>query len=209
MERVRRIPDRGDPAESLATVLAYHERTKHHPGRFARSLGHLDWATQPDPFRRFAGAPVLSLELVPFEDHPRYEPAFFLGNVPPVPLGRRWVSHLFQDSLALSAWKQAGAARWSLRVNPSSGNLHPTEGYLIAGLVEGLADKPAVYHYAPHEHALERRVDLSDETWAALAARLDTEAHGRRKADRARGLGIGGARVLGLRVATGAQLSTV
>ena len=172
MERVRRIPDRGDPAESLATVLAYHERTKHHPGRFARSLGHLDWATQPDPFRRFAGAPVLSLELVPFEDQPRYEPAFFLGNVPPVPLGRRWVSQLFQDSLALSAWKQAGAARWSLRVNPSSGNLHPTEGYLIAGPVEGLADQPAVYHYTPHEHALERRVDLSDETWAALAAQL-------------------------------------
>ena len=161
-----------DPAESLATVLAYHERTKHLPGRFARSLGHLDWATQPDPFRRFAGAPVLSLDLVPFDDQPRYEPSFFLGNVPPVPLGRRWVSQLFQDSLALSAWKQAGAARWSLRVNPSSGNLHPTEGYLIAGPVEGLADRPAVYHYAPHEHALERRVDLSDETWAALATQL-------------------------------------
>ena len=162
----------GDAAESLATVLAYHERTKHHPGRFARSLGHMDWATQPDPFRRFAGAPVLSLDLVRFEDQPRYEPAFFLGNVPPVPLGRRWVSQLFQDSLALSAWKQAGTARWSLRVNPSSGNLHPTEGYLIAGPVDGLADKPAVYHYAPHEHALERRVDLSDETWAALAMQL-------------------------------------
>ena len=161
-----------DPAESLATVLAYHERTKHHPGRFARSLGHMDWATQPDPFRRFAGAPVLSLDLVRFEDQPRYEPAFLLGNVPPVPLGHRWVSQLFQDSLALSAWKQAGAARWSLRVNPSSGNLHPTEGYLIAGPVEGLADKPAVYHYAPQEHALERRVDLSDETWAALATQL-------------------------------------
>jgi hypothetical protein len=79
----------GDAAKSLATVLAYHERTKHHPGRFARSLGHMDWATQPDPFRRFAGAPVLSLDLVRFEDQPRYEPAFFLGNVPPVPLGRR------------------------------------------------------------------------------------------------------------------------
>ena len=132
-----------DPAESLATVLAYHERTKHHPGRFARSLGHMDWATQPDPFRRFAGAPVLSLDLVRFDDQPRYEPAFLLGNVPPVPLGRRWVSQLFQDSLALSAWKQAGAARWSLRVNPSSGNLHPTEGYLIADKIAA-ADVPVV-----------------------------------------------------------------
>jgi len=52
------------------------------------------------------------------------------------------VSQLFQDSLALSAWKQAGGARWSLRVNPSSGNLHPTEGYLIAGPIDGLAPKP-------------------------------------------------------------------
>jgi SagB-type dehydrogenase family enzyme len=79
------------------------------------------------------------------------------------------------DSLALSAWKQAGQQehdRWSLRVNPSSGNLHPTEGYLIAGPVGGLHDRPAVYHYAPHEHALERRADLPDGAWAALAMQL-------------------------------------
>jgi SagB-type dehydrogenase family enzyme len=164
-----------DAAGSLETTLAYHQRTKHYPGRYARSLGHLDWATQPDPFRRFAGAPLLPLDLVPPGDQPRYEPAFFLGSTPPRPLGRRWVSQLFHDSLALSAWKQAGQQehdRWSLRVNPSSGNLHPTEGYLIAGPVEGLHDRPAVYHYAPHEHALERRADLSDEAWAALAGQL-------------------------------------
>ena len=158
--------------ESLETTLAYHERTKHHPGRYARSLGHMDWATQPDPFRRFAGAPLLPLDLVPPGDQPRYERAFFRGSIPPEPLDRRWVSQLFHDSLALSAWKQAGGARWSLRVNPSSGNLHPTEGYLIAGPVEGLHDRPAVYHYAPHEHALERRADLADEAWAALAGQL-------------------------------------
>ena len=162
----------GGAAESLATTLAYHERTKHYPGRYARSPGHMDWATQPDAFRRFAGAPLLSLELVPAGDQPRYEPAFFLGNIPPEPLGRRWVSQLFFDSLALSAWKQAGGVRWPLRVNPSSGNLHPTEGYLIAGQVEGLHDKPAVYHYAPADHALERRAELSDGAWAALARQL-------------------------------------
>ncbi len=33
--------------------------------------------------------------------------------------------------MALSAWKQHGASKWSLRVNPSSGNLHPTEAYAI------------------------------------------------------------------------------
>jgi SagB-type dehydrogenase family enzyme len=164
----------GSAADSLATTLAYHECTKHYPGRYARSLGHMDWATQPDPFRRFVGAPLLGLDLVPAEDQPRYEPAFFSGRIPPEPLGRRWVSQLFHDSLALSAWKQAGGERWSLRVNPSSGNLHPTEGYLIAGAVEGLHDRPAVFHYAPREHALERRADLTDETWSALARQLPT-----------------------------------
>ncbi len=42
-------------------TLAYHERTKHHPQRFARSLGHMDWANQPDPFRRYEGAERLKL----------------------------------------------------------------------------------------------------------------------------------------------------
>ena len=36
--------------------LEYHHATKHHFGRFAPSLGYLDWATQPNPFRRFDGA---------------------------------------------------------------------------------------------------------------------------------------------------------
>ena len=37
-------------------VGAYHERTKHYFNRSAASLGYMAWATQPDPFRRYAGA---------------------------------------------------------------------------------------------------------------------------------------------------------
>jgi hypothetical protein len=44
-------------------VVAYHERTKHHYKRFAASLGYLDWATQPDPFRRYDGAALVRLPL--------------------------------------------------------------------------------------------------------------------------------------------------
>jgi SagB-type dehydrogenase family enzyme len=164
----------GGAAESLAATFGYHERTKHYPGRYARALGHMDWATQPDPFRRFVGAPLLDLELVPVGAQPRYEPAFSPGCIPPEPLGRRSISQLFHDSLALSAWKEAGGERWPLRVNPSSGNLHPTEGYLVAGPLAGLHDRAAVFHYAPREHALERRAELRDETWTALAKQLPT-----------------------------------
>jgi SagB-type dehydrogenase family enzyme len=156
------------PASSLARVLAYHERTKHLPGRFARALGYMDWDTQPDPFRRFTGAQVLPLDLIPLAEGPRYESVFSEGRLPAAPLDRVFVSRLLHDSLALSAWKQAAGTRWSLRVNPSSGNLHPTEAYVIAGAVPGLADAPAVYHYAPRLHALERRLSLSESTWATL-----------------------------------------
>jgi SagB-type dehydrogenase family enzyme len=83
-------------------------------------------------------------------------------------LDRASVSRLFFDSLALSAWKEAGGERWALRVNPSSGNLHPTEGYLVCGPVAGLTDEPMVAHYAPREHALEVRAEFSLKIWKRL-----------------------------------------
>ena len=157
---------------ALDITLAYHERTKHRPFRFAPALGYMDWETQPDPFRRFEGAAVLPLDLLPVGPEPRYEPAFALGRIARTPLDRVSISQLFQDALALSSWKQAGNSRWSLRVNPSSGNLHPTEGYLVAGPIAGLHPRPAVYHYTPFEHALELRAELSGEAWLKIAAQL-------------------------------------
>src|SRR5436190_6362619 len=57
------LPDRSQ-ASSLSAkelVVAYHERTKHHFHRFAASVGYMDWATQPDPFRRYDGASLVRL----------------------------------------------------------------------------------------------------------------------------------------------------
>ena len=31
--------------------------------QYARSLGYMDWANQPDPFRRYEGAPLIRLPL--------------------------------------------------------------------------------------------------------------------------------------------------
>jgi nitroreductase len=114
-------------------VRAYHDATKHHFHRFARSLGYLDWASQPSPFRSFSGA--REIPLWPRPDAPRSD-----------------VGDLLRHSLGLSAWKRGGASRWSLRVNPSSGNLHPTEAYVVT--------REGVYHYAPDRHVLEERCVL-------------------------------------------------
>ncbi len=157
---------------ALDITFAYHERTKHRPYRFAPALDYMDWETQPDPFRRFEGAAVLPLHLLPVGPEPRYEPAFALGRIARTPLDRVSISQLFQDALALSSWKQAGSSRWALRVNPSSGNLHPTEGYLVAGPIAGLHPRPAVYHYTAFEHALELRAELSGAAWLKIGEQL-------------------------------------
>jgi SagB-type dehydrogenase family enzyme len=165
--------DRGSvTSDALTEVIAYHQATKHHLHAYARGPGQMDWATQPNPFRRYQGAPPIGLDHVPPSQEPLYETAFAAGHVPPQPFTHRTVSQFFSDSLALSAWKQAGDASWALRINPSSGNLHPTEGYLLCGPIAGLCSAPMVVHYAPAEHALELRADVPLETWRALTVNL-------------------------------------
>jgi len=133
-----------------APVHRYHDGTKHQFHRFARSLGYLDWASQPSPFRSFAGA-----DAVPLFPRPG-APVTVIGDV-------------LRHALGLSAWKQFGASRWALRVNPSSGNLHPTEAYVVAGEAPG-GGAPGVFHYAPDRHALERRCALGVAAWQAAVA---------------------------------------
>ncbi len=127
----------------------------------------MDWATQPDPFRRFEGAPLHRLPAASTVG-PDYGDIHEIGRIEPEPLDASFVDRLFYWSLALSAWKSIPGSTWSLRVNPSSGNLHPTEGYLLCGPEAGLADAPALYHYSPSEHGLEERARLTNETWWEL-----------------------------------------
>ena len=159
--------------------MRYHERSKHHFNRFAPGPGRLDWANQPDPFRRYAGAALTRLPILgPGEEpvSPAYEDLFKPGAVPAAPLTLRTLSRLLEYALALSAWKQAGATRWALRANPSSGNLHPTEGYVLIGGIPELGAAPGLFHYAPREHGLERRADCPDELLARLVPGLPPQA---------------------------------
>ncbi len=162
-------------------AVRYHDSTKHHFNRFARSLGYLDWATQPDPFRRYAGAAVRELPRpstgsgrperaegrVPLASGVPYA-ALYDGTAPPAPINDHSIGEFLRCSMGLSAWKQYGQSRWALRVNPSSGNLHPTEAWIVR---EG-----RVCHYAPREHALEERCILETRTQRVRAAHEDKPA---------------------------------
>ena len=49
---------------AVTETLLYHEQTKHHFHRYARSLGFLDWANQPNPFRFYEGVTPVRLPLL-------------------------------------------------------------------------------------------------------------------------------------------------
>ena len=161
-----------EEAACVRLVVAYHERTKHHFHRYAASLGYMDWATQPDPFRRYAGTDLVRLPLPkagrPLPYWQLYASAGVGTIVPPMPLSLASVSLFFRYALSLTAWKQSGDTTWPLRANPSSGNLHPTEGYAILPAVDQIGETAAVYHYAARTHALERRAVLNATRWTEL-----------------------------------------
>ncbi len=156
-------------------VIRYHERTKHHVGRYARSLGFLDWDTQPNPFRTFDGSPRILLQEIEVGnrgDRPHFDEIVREGTIAPEPTRRESISQFLYDSLAISAWKGMDDHRWPLRCNPSSGNLHPTEGYVILPAMEEFLDSPGLYHYRALDHALEqRRVFPSEIFDRAMAGR--------------------------------------
>src|SRR5215218_5900970 len=94
-------------------VVAYHERTKHHFHGFAASLGYLDWATQPNPFRRYEGADMVGLPMPPRGRPLRYNELY--GAVAPASPSADSISLLFRYALSITAWKQVGNSKWALR----------------------------------------------------------------------------------------------
>jgi SagB-type dehydrogenase family enzyme len=95
----------------------------------------------PDPFRHYEGVPVLDLPADPPSTHD----------------GPSFLSWLLYHSAAISASKLVPSTgqRYALRVNPSSGNLHPTEFHFRT---RGLAAWPdGLYHYRPSSHMAEQR----------------------------------------------------
>ncbi len=146
------------------TVFDYHNATKHHYHRSARSLGYMDWANQPDPFRSYQGRPPISLPLLENDPEGGYQDLYLRNNHSEKPLLLENVAGFLELSLGLSAWKGMPGSRWSLRINPSSGNLHPTEAHLVLPSIGNSLDS-GIYHYNSFSHALECRAKVPQKLW--------------------------------------------
>jgi SagB-type dehydrogenase family enzyme len=162
--------DRGGANEETERLFTYHHATKHTFDSVRANAHFLDWRNQPTPFRTYDGARLISLPADPgFPEIGAFAAMAELvetattaeGSVghggEEIPLDVQWVSRFLWHSMAISASKKVPRTegRYSLRVNPSSGNLHPTETYLATRGFAGVDD--GFYHYRADRHALEFR----------------------------------------------------
>ena len=140
-------------ASAVTDTLLYHEQTKHHFHRCVKSAGFLDWAIQPNPFRCYEGVTAVKLPLLQ-KDPAREHLALYENSRNAFEeFTRQTIGAFLELSLGLSAWKSNPEDSWALRVNPCSGNLHPTEAHLILPTLPGVT--AGVFHCNSSLHALE------------------------------------------------------
>ena len=154
-------------------IFRYHEETKHHFDRYARSPGYMDWQNQPNPFRFYEGKNINYLPLLKNDPKATYLDLYRRQYNTPKPYILENIAGFLELSLGLSAWKSVAGNKWSLRINPSSGNLHPTEAHLVLPAMDAM--KAGVYHYNPLIHALEPRISTSAKTWTRILNHFGTE----------------------------------
>ncbi len=117
-----------------------HERTKDLSGRFVPS------PDRPDPFRTWDGAERLDLPLPP---DPEVSCKHLLTPFPePSPFTLESVSKFLELGAGITGIY--GDIYRTVRANPSAGNLHPEETYLL--LRDG-----SLYHYNVKDHSLSLR----------------------------------------------------
>jgi SagB-type dehydrogenase family enzyme len=149
-------------------IFRYHQETKHHYEQYARSPGYMDWQNQPNPFRFYENTRIINLPLLEEDPPAEYEDLYRRANNQQQAFSLATIGGFLELSLGLSAWKAVGQSRWSLRMNPSSGNLHPTEAHLaLPGLPE---IQDGIYHYNAFGHTLEQRATISDDIRRQLAS---------------------------------------
>lgn len=153
--------------KNLQTVFTYHEETKHNYHKYARSLGYMDWANQPNPYRSYRGALHVELPITLENPTPPYHLIFEEG-LPTAPLLIESISQFLQFSMGITAMKSDGVSEWALRCNASSGNLHPSEAYVILPPTNDISKQTSVSHYAPKNHGLEILSQFDTDIWESL-----------------------------------------
>lgn len=114
---------------------------------FQRAPG-VDWGDAPEAFKQYPGVPEVKLER---GSAGPFTVAQLLAE--PAPAGKRFTLADLGRMLYLSSGITRQRGGLSLRASPSSGALFPSELYVVARAIDGLA--PGVYHYDSQQHRLQ------------------------------------------------------
>jgi SagB-type dehydrogenase family enzyme len=149
------------PAEA---VIRYHEFSSESRASVFRRAPGIDWGAPPAPFKQYPNAARIGLASKTIGERG-------LSDALRSPAARERRLQLAElgELLYLSAGITARRGGNALRAAPSSGALFPSELYVVARAVDGLA--PGLYHYDP-EH------DRLDSLGAAPAALGTAQADG-------------------------------
>lgn len=163
--------------DSMKSIWEYHEATKHSWEKLYQDHHFLDWANQPSPFRTYLDCPKIDLGSSFEKIDAPLSRIWYRNHVKPrnESISLNTLSTLLYYSMAISAWKSyPGVEPWSLRVNPSSGDMYPTETHLYVHDVKDLSD--GAYHYFVKAHQLERRAvgDIVPALWQILGGTSPT-----------------------------------
>ena len=84
------------------TIFFYHQETKHHLNRYARSPGYMDWKNQPIAFRVFEGVRRIQMPLCAgrFKDQP-YMTLYSREHTEAAPVTLETLGAFFELSLGL------------------------------------------------------------------------------------------------------------
>lgn len=141
-------PVAADLPASVQAVIQYHGfSSASRTGVFKRAAG-VEWGSPPPPFKRYDALRTIALQ--------RGAPGgASLNDALALPASGRGPLDLARlgELLYLSAGITLQRGGNALRAAPSSGALFPSELYVVARSVDGLA--PGLYHYDPEHHRLD------------------------------------------------------
>jgi SagB-type dehydrogenase family enzyme len=128
------------PDDDVAAVLRFHAHSSLSRTGVFGSVPGVDWGDAPPPFKRYPHAPAIPLGRVSGA-------TAGLSAALRGPVARTGSATLAEAGtlLHLAAGITQRRGGQALRAAPSSGGLFPSELYLLARRIEGLA--PGIYHY--------------------------------------------------------------
>lgn len=135
------------PSGAGNPVLAYHEYSSESRSSVFRRAPGVDWGDPPPPFKQYPGAPTIALD----KGAPAQQALADMLRGPAAPSGQFRLADLGRVLFLAAGVTERRGGR-ALRAAPSSGELFPSELYVIAHRIDGLA--PGVYHYDPDRHLL-------------------------------------------------------